>query len=75
MEKEGLIRGVAFLQGKELDIATLITDRHPQIQKWIRENLHNTVHYYDVWHVQRVSLDFPSKYMFMRDITFFMFEI
>ena len=53
-EHEGLQRTVRFLTENELNIGTLITDRHKQINAWIRDNLtpnHGTKHYYDVWHV------------------------
>ncbi len=55
MEKEGLVRTVDFIQNNGLAIGTLVTDRHPQIQwkKLVRENLRQTVHYYDVWHVAK----------------------
>ena len=58
MELEGLVRVVKKLQGFGLEIGTLITDRHTQITKWVREELPNTIHYYDVWHVAK------SKYMY-----------
>ena len=51
MEKEGLIRAVKFLENKGHKIGTLITDRHVQIQKYVRENMPETIHYYDPWHV------------------------
>ena len=35
------------------NVAALVTDRHRQIAKWIRENLPNVKHYYDVWHVAK----------------------
>ena len=57
MKLEGLVRVVKKLQGCGLEIGTLITDCHTQITKWIREELPNTIHYYDVWHVAK------SKYM------------
>ena len=53
MEKAGLIRSVDFLQDSGVDISTIITDRHPQIQKYIREMLPSIHHYYDVWHVAK----------------------
>ena len=37
MEKEGLVRAVGFLR-KKFKIATLVTDLHKQISKWVREN-------------------------------------
>lgn len=53
MEKEGFVRSVAFLQARGLSIDTVVTDRHPQIQKHIREQLPSVKHYYDVWHVAK----------------------
>jgi hypothetical protein len=31
----------------------IITDRHPQIQKFLREKMPSVIHYYDVWHVAK----------------------
>ena len=53
MEKEGLIRAVDFFKRQDLTISTIVTDRHLQIQKWVRENLMQTQHFYDVWHVAK----------------------
>ncbi|KAG1714000.1 hypothetical protein GQR58_001851 [Nymphon striatum] len=53
MEKEGLIRAVSKLQDAELPIDVIVTDRHPQIQKWLRISLKDTTHYFDVWHVSK----------------------
>jgi hypothetical protein len=39
MEIEGLIRAVKFLGKKKFKIATLVTDRHKQIAKLVRENM------------------------------------
>ena len=53
MEKERLIRSCNHIKSSGLKIETLISDRHLQIQKWIRENLPEVTHYYDVWHVAK----------------------
>lgn len=53
MEKEGLVRSINYLQGEGVRIGTIITDRHVQIKKWIRENLCETKHSFDVWHVAK----------------------
>ena len=53
MEKEGLQRVLNFLQKKDLEIEALVTDRHRQINKWLRENYPDIQHYYDVWHVAK----------------------
>ena len=53
MEKEGLHRVMEFLQGQNVRVGVLVTDRHRQINKWIRETHPNVKHYYDVWHVAK----------------------
>ncbi|XP_023819663.1 uncharacterized protein LOC101164121 isoform X2 [Oryzias latipes] len=54
MEKEGFIRSVNFLGTQQgLDIDVIITDRHVQLRKWIRENLPDVQHLLDVWHVAK----------------------
>ena len=53
MEKEGLIRAMAHLEANDIAVETIVTDRHPQIQKWVREELPTVNHYYDVWHVAK----------------------
>ncbi|XP_069109654.1 uncharacterized protein [Argopecten irradians] len=53
MEKEGLSRSIAFLQNYNIDIHTIVTDRHVQIRKWVRENMLDTKHCVDVWHVAK----------------------
>ncbi len=63
MEKEGLRRCVQDLAAKNLSVDVLVTDRHPQIQKWVRENMPETTHYYDVWHVAKGIL-----VQFLRDL-------
>ncbi|KAL3847795.1 hypothetical protein ACJMK2_018689, partial [Sinanodonta woodiana] len=46
MEKEGLARAIRKLQSHGAEVVTINTDRHIQIQKWIRENKTAT-HYFD----------------------------
>lgn len=53
MEKEGLIRSVSSFNRNGIRIAALVTDRHVQINKWVRENMADTIHYFDVWHVAK----------------------
>ena len=47
MEMEGLVRAIKLLK-KKFKISTLITDRHTQIAKWLRENATGTDHHYDI---------------------------
>uniref|UniRef100_A0A1X7TYQ2 Uncharacterized protein n=1 Tax=Amphimedon queenslandica TaxID=400682 RepID=A0A1X7TYQ2_AMPQE len=39
MEKEGLLRVMNFFKKKRLKVGTIITDKHCQINKWLRENI------------------------------------
>ena len=48
-----MIRAVQKLQENGLEVGTLVTDRHSQIAKWIREELPDTTHFYDVWHLAK----------------------
>nr|XP_022335990.1 uncharacterized protein LOC111132471 [Crassostrea virginica] len=53
MEKEGLVRCVDFFKSQDINIQTLVTDRHVQIVKWVRENMPESIHLFDVWHVAK----------------------
>ncbi|XP_061190950.1 uncharacterized protein LOC133199083 [Saccostrea echinata] len=53
MEKEGLIRGVRYLEQNGVPISQIVTDRHLQVAKWLRKNLPDTTHSIDVWHVAK----------------------
>ena len=57
MEKEGLLRAVHNLHQRKLKISLLVTDRHRQIAKWVRENLSEADHRYDIWHVRKLVED------------------
>ena len=53
MEKEGLVRAVNKLQQESFKVDTLVTDRHSQISKWVEENLSETNHCNDIWHIAK----------------------
>ena len=53
MEKEGLCRVLDFLKEKGLQVGIMVTDRHQQINKWLRETHPSIHHYFDVWHVAK----------------------
>lgn len=55
MEKEGLIRGLAFPHSAGISLASLTTDRHSGIKKHMRVNHGGILHYFDVWHVAKDS--------------------
>ena len=52
-------QGPKFRQGHhklkdvKIKVQTLITDLHVQIKKWVRENIPETLHCFDVWHVAK----------------------
>ncbi|XP_041929953.1 uncharacterized protein LOC121694081 [Alosa sapidissima] len=47
MEKEGLKRCLDHLESNGLKVDYIVTDRHPQIQKFLRER--SVTQFYDVW--------------------------
>lgn len=57
MEITGLKRMIKLLKRWKLDVGVLVTDRHRQIAKWVRENLQKTQHVYDVWHVAKCEFN------------------
>lgn len=56
MEKEGLIRSLAFFENNGLKVDTLVTDRHTGITKYMREKYPEITHYFDIWHVAKCKL-------------------
>ncbi len=57
MEKEGLKRCLDKLESNGLAVDYIITDRHPQIQKYLRER--SITQFYDVSHFEK------GKYYFL----------
>ena len=53
MELEGLRRTKEKLDAHSISVKILITDRHVQIQKWVREQWPAVTHYFDIWHVAK----------------------
>jgi len=53
MEKMGLVRGLKFLCNRSISVATLLTDRHDQIAKYMAEVKPEIEHRYDVWHISK----------------------
>ena len=57
MEKEGLSRALQFLINQHhLNIATLITDRHKQVSKFLCNKYPEIEHQYDIWHISKGTL-------------------
>ena len=59
MKKEGLVRGMRFLKEQKFNIGTLVTDRHPQIAKWMRQAASGMDHQYDIWQLAKCEFTFP----------------
>uniref|UniRef100_A0A3Q3B4V4 THAP-type domain-containing protein n=1 Tax=Kryptolebias marmoratus TaxID=37003 RepID=A0A3Q3B4V4_KRYMA len=55
MELEGLKRGIGFLQRHGLSVAELTSGRHVQVCKWLRTEMPNIRHRFDVRRVSKVS--------------------
>ncbi|KAL1481656.1 hypothetical protein MTO96_034315 [Rhipicephalus appendiculatus] len=51
MEQAGLIKALAHLRLKDLKVASLTTDRHPSIRKYLRDHERDLLHELDSWHV------------------------
>ena len=48
MEHRGLVQALEFLANSSVQIKTLVTDRHKQIAKYMREHNPSIDHRYDV---------------------------
>lgn len=53
MELEGYKRVHSELTSNGLIIDKLVTDRHRQLAKYVREETPEILHMYDVWHVAK----------------------
>ncbi|XP_064649988.1 uncharacterized protein LOC135501681 [Lineus longissimus] len=53
MELQGLKRCLQFLGDKSMNVTHIITDRHSQIKKYLRETWPAIIHWFDVWHVAK----------------------
>nr|XP_055062873.1 uncharacterized protein LOC129445902 isoform X2 [Misgurnus anguillicaudatus] len=51
MELEGLKRNLAMLAARGIELDYIVTDRHPQIQKYLKDN--NIKQFYDIWHLEK----------------------
>ena len=70
MEKEGLKRSLALLESRGVHLDCIVTDRHPQVQKFLRER--NINQYYDVWHFAKGIFSEPIwSYVLLQPFPFF----
>jgi solute carrier family 8 (sodium/calcium exchanger) len=54
MELEGLSRGLSSMKAEGIPVGTIVTDRHVQIRKWLRDTQKmypGIRHQFDVWHM------------------------
>lgn len=64
MEQAGLIKALAHLRLNDLKVASLTTDRHPSIRKYLREHEQDLLHELDSWHVVKGVYMRNSHYKF-----------
>ncbi|KAL7373051.1 hypothetical protein ABVT39_009334 [Epinephelus coioides] len=65
MEKEGLQRSLTLLNERGVTLDCIVTDRHPQIQKFLRES--NITQFFDVWDIEKGISKQLDKYAKMKD--------
>lgn len=53
MELEGLKRGLEYLEDFDVTVDELVTDRHVQVKKYMKDEYIDKHHYFDVWHVAK----------------------
>ncbi len=61
MEKEGLRRSLDCLEESGVKLDCIVTDRHPQIQKFLKDR--KIIHYYDIWHMVKGNACILTKYI------------
>ena len=70
MELEGLKRGLGLLHEHGCLVGDLVTDRHTQVKKHMREDHHDINHYFDVWHfakgMQNYSISINTNVLKLR---------
>ena len=54
----GLVRAVNVISEARLNINQLITDRHKQNAAWIKRNLPDMVHFFEMWHISKGKIAF-----------------
>ena len=65
MELLGFRQCIESLIAYGLVFDTLITDRHTSIAKYMRENLANIKHYFDLWHLRKSEYLILNFYIYM----------
>ncbi|KAG0410400.1 hypothetical protein HPB47_012483 [Ixodes persulcatus] len=50
MEKEGLARAFSSFESKNVKVDMLVTDRHREVNAYVRDNHPDVLHRFDAWH-------------------------
>ena len=53
MEKAGFIKVLNKINKNQIQVTQITTDRHMQIKKYMREELPDICHQFDIWHVSK----------------------
>ena len=53
MELEGLKRGLRKLKAMDVEIRSVVTDRHVGIANYVKQHEPDITHYFDCWHVAK----------------------
>ena len=64
-----MARALQKLTDCDLDVDTIITDRHPQIAKYIRTEHQDITHLYDIWHVAKCNYQKTGSWFLMHEYT------
>lgn len=51
MQKEGFVRSLNVLEERGVKVHSIVTDRHTGVQKYLREEKKEIVHFFDPWHM------------------------
>lgn len=53
MELKGLKRALEYIDGCDLSVSEVVTDRHIQVKKYMAEKQTEKEHFFDVWHLAK----------------------
>ncbi|XP_071965513.1 uncharacterized protein [Antedon mediterranea] len=53
MELKGLQKTLDVFKDFKVNISTIVSDRHRQLQKYLRDNFPDIKHYFDCWHIAK----------------------
>ncbi|KAH3872860.1 hypothetical protein DPMN_036083 [Dreissena polymorpha] len=70
MELEDLKRALSNLSANGLQISDLVTDRHAQVRKFMREEMGQICHWFDAWHMAKGTF-YSMDYLCLLQIILF----